>query len=180
MNVLIVDDHPMVLEYLSNVVAKAFEGAAVSTASELAGALEAARGGAFDLVLLDLGLPGYGGIEALLRLRRAFPELRVAVVSASDEPVSVRGALAAGAAGFIPKSAGPKMMVSALRLIAEGGKYFPPEALAGDLAKEPVSAYEAGKDLFGRHGGGKGALLARRRERYAKLVDAKRRRRRRR
>ena len=50
-------------------------------------------------------------------------------------------------------------------------------ALAEYLAKEPVSAYEAGKDLFGRHGGG-GDLSARRRERYAEIVDAKRRRRR--
>ena len=51
-------------------------------------------------------------------------------------------------------------------------------ALAEYLAKEPVSAYEAGKDLFGRHGGGEGDLSARRRERYAEIVDAKRRRRR--
>ena len=139
MNVLIVDDHPMVLEYLSSAVAKAFEGAAVSTAGELAGALEAARGGAFDLVLLDLGLPGCGGIESLLRFRRAYPDLRVAIVSANEDQLAIGGALAAGAAGFIPKSAKPKVVVSALRLIAEGGKYFPPEQLAGVAVGRPES-----------------------------------------
>jgi hypothetical protein len=51
-------------------------------------------------------------------------------------------------------------------------------ALAEFLAKEPTSAYEAGKDLFGRHGSGLGDLALRRRERYTELVDAKRRRRR--
>lgn len=51
-------------------------------------------------------------------------------------------------------------------------------ALVEYLAKEPVSAYTAGKDLFGRHGGGEGDLTASRRERYAEIVDAKRRRRR--
>ncbi len=52
------------------------------------------------------------------------------------------------------------------------------EALAEHLAREPSSAYEAGKDLFGRHGSGEGDLSVRRREHYARLVDAKRRHRR--
>jgi DNA-binding NarL/FixJ family response regulator len=50
-------------------------------------------------------------------------------VSANDDTLSVRGALAVGAAGFIPKSSSPTVVVSALRLIAEGGRYIPPEAL---------------------------------------------------
>lgn len=52
------------------------------------------------------------------------------------------------------------------------------QALVEYLAKEPVSAYELGKDLFGRHGGGKGDLSVRRREHFAEMVDAKHRRRR--
>jgi len=52
------------------------------------------------------------------------------------------------------------------------------QALAEYLAREPVSAYEAGKDLFGRHGSGERDLSVRRRERYAELIDAKHRRRR--
>jgi len=143
MNILIVDDHPMIAEYLSGAAAKAFEGALVCAVDDLDGALAAARGSVFDLVLLDLGLPGYGGIESLLRFRKAHPDLRVVVVSADEEPTSVRGAHAAGAAGYIVKSTKPKVLVSALRLIAEGGKYFPPDAMTGPDQGTPESRLTA-------------------------------------
>lgn len=139
MNVLIVDDHPMMLEYLSGAVARAFEGASVHTARDLETALEAARERVVHLVLLDLGLPGHGGIESLLQFRKQYPEVRVVVVSAVEDHDSIRGAFAAGAAGYIPKTANPKVVVGALRLVAEGGTYVPPEALAGDLARSPDS-----------------------------------------
>ena len=108
MNVLIVDDHPMMLEYLSGAVARAFEGAAVRTSNDLDGALEAVRSRQPQLVLLDLGLPGCGGIESLLRFRREFPDVRVVIVSGVEEQAAIRGALAAGAAGYIPKTSSPK------------------------------------------------------------------------
>ena len=139
MDVLIVDDHPMMLEYLSSAVARAFEGAAIRTASDLESALDEARGKLPQLVLLDLGLPGCGGIESLLRFRSQFPGVRVVVVSAVDDHASIRGALAAGAAGYIPKTANPKVVVSALRLIGEGGIYVPPQALADASGQPPDS-----------------------------------------
>ena len=139
MNVLIVDDHLMMLEYLSGAVARAFEGAAIRTASDLESALDEARGKLPQLVLLDLGLPGCGGIESLLRFRSQFPGVRVVVVSAVDDHASIRGALAAGAAGYIPKTANPKVVVSALRLIGEGGIYVPPQALADASGQPPDS-----------------------------------------
>jgi DNA-binding NarL/FixJ family response regulator len=138
MNVLIVDDHPMVMEYLRNAVARALPDAIVRSATDLETALDMAQECELDMVLLDLGLPGCGGIESLLRFRKAYPAIRVLVVSANDDTVSVRGALAAGAAGFIPKTAGPKVIVNALRLVAEGGRYIPPEALGEDA--EPPAA----------------------------------------
>jgi len=136
MNVLIVVDHPMVLEYLSGAVAKALPEALVRTAADLPTALDLAGKIPMDMVLLDLGLPGCAGIDSLLRFRKACPQVPVVVVSADDDRASIRGALAAGAAGFIPKTAGPKVLVNALRLVAEGGRYIPPEALAaeGDIA----------------------------------------------
>lgn len=143
MNVLIVDDHPMMLEYLAGAVARAFEGVVVRTAGGLDEALRAARGLSFQLVLLDLGLPGCGGIESLLRFRKRFPGARVVVVSATEDHAAIRGALAAGAAGYIPKTAKPKVVVGALRLVAEGGIFVPPEALAGDLKKSPETGLTA-------------------------------------
>jgi len=140
MNVLIVDDHPMMLEYLSGAVARAFEGASVHIASDLEAGLVAARERPFQLVLLDLGLPGHGGIDSLLQFRRQFPDVRVVVVSAVEDRTSIRGALAAGATGYIPKTSKPNLVVIALRLIAEGGIYVPPEALAGELTQMPESS----------------------------------------
>lgn len=129
MNVLIVDDHPMMLEYLSSAVAKALPDAVVRTAGDLTTALERAREIEPKLVLVDLGLPGCGGIDSVLQFRAAFPQVPTVVVSANDDSLSVRGALAVGAAGFIPKSSSPTVVVSALRLVAGGGRYIPPEAL---------------------------------------------------
>jgi len=140
MNVLIVDDHPAMLEYLSSAVGRALPGAEVRTAGDLDGALAAARAQLPDMTLLDLGLPGCGGIESLLRFRQAFPDARVVIVSAVEEPAAIRGALAAGAAGYIPKSTNPKIVVGALRLVAEGGIYVPPEMLAGELGQSSIPA----------------------------------------
>jgi DNA-binding NarL/FixJ family response regulator len=129
MNVLIVDDHPMMLEYLSGAVGKALPDAVVRTAGDLQTALERAREVEPALVLVDLGLPGCGGIDSVLQFRTAYPSVPIVVVSANDDYLSVRGALAVGAAGFIPKSSSPTVVVSALRLVAGGGRYIPPEAL---------------------------------------------------
>ena len=132
MNVLIVDDHPMMLEYLSGAVGKALPDAVVRTAGDLKTALERARETEPQLVLVDLGLPGCGGIDSVLQFRSAYPHVPTVVVSANDDTLSVRGALAVGAAGFIPKSSSPTVVVNALRLVAEGGRYIPPEALKTD------------------------------------------------
>ena len=112
MNVLIVDDHPMMLEYLSSAVAKALQDTVVRTAGDLKTALERAREIEPKLVLVDLGLPGCGGIDSVLQFRAAFPQVPTVVVSAKDDSLSVRGALAVGAAGFIPKSSSPTVVVT--------------------------------------------------------------------
>jgi DNA-binding NarL/FixJ family response regulator len=139
MNVLIVDDHPIVAEYLRGAAGRAIPDAVVRIAGDLETALEFMRDAPADMVMLDLGLPGCGGIESLLRFRKSYPDARVVVVSSEDASTAIRGALAAGAAGFIPKTAGPKVMVNALRLVAEGGRYIPPEAL-GDAFAELTGA----------------------------------------
>jgi len=131
MEVLIVDDHAFIHETLTAVVHKAVPGAAVRTASSLAEAIAETRKPARpQLVLLDLGLPGCAGVEALTRYRAAQPEPRVAVVSANDDAASVHAVFAAGAAGFIPKTMPALAIVATVRLIAGGGTWFPPEIMA--------------------------------------------------
>jgi DNA-binding NarL/FixJ family response regulator len=131
MQVLIVDDHAFIHDSFAAVVQKAVPGAAVRAADSLSDGIAQARASSqLELVLLDLGLPGCKGVESLTRFRAALPKLRVAVVSAADDASSVHAAFSAGAVGFIPKATKPMVMVAAVRLIAEGGTYFPPELMA--------------------------------------------------
>lgn len=130
MQVLIVDDHAFIHSSLKAVVRKAVPGTVVRTATTLAEAVTLARSSpGVGLVLLDLGLPGCTGIEALTRFRTALPKLRVAVISATEDPATVQAAYAAGAVGYIPKGTPPDVMVAEVRLIAEGGVYFPPKLM---------------------------------------------------
>jgi DNA-binding NarL/FixJ family response regulator len=123
MRVLLVDDHPVIQQVLSAVTRNLFAGALIDVASDLAQAIDGAgEGDAPDLVLLDLGLPGCAGIEALTAFRKAHPDQRVA----NEDRGSVMGALQAGAAGYVPKTHAPPLMAAALRLVAQGGTYVPP------------------------------------------------------
>ncbi|MEO8719189.1 MAG: response regulator transcription factor [Burkholderiales bacterium] len=144
MNVLIVDDHPVVAEYLRNAAGRAVPDAVVRLASDLESAFEIMHDHPADLVMLDLGLPGCDGIESVLRFRKEYPDARVVVISSEDERNSIRGCLALGAAGFIPKTAGPKEMVNALRIVAAGGRYIPADAPGGDT--EAPGGVEDGRD----------------------------------
>ena len=131
MRVMLVDDHPIVQEIVCAVLARTLEPAEIHVEKDLAGALGRARAQAapFDLVLLDLGLPGCSGITALTRFRKAFPKVPVIVISAVEDPETVRAALDAGARGYIPKTSSTGVMAAALRLVASGGTYVPTEAL---------------------------------------------------
>lgn len=130
MDVLIVDDHPFIHETLGAVVKGAIADATVHAETDLGSALKRARGlDRLGLVLLDLGLPGCRGIEALDRMRAGLPGVRIVVVSAVEDPSVVQSALAAGAAGYVPKTTPPSVMVAALRLIADGGTYIPSQVL---------------------------------------------------
>ncbi len=141
MEVLIVDDHPFIHEMLGAVVKGAIADAVVHAETDVGSALKRARGlDRLELVLLDLGLPGCAGIEALQKMRAGLPGIRIVVVSGVEDPPVVQAALAAGAAGYIPKTTPPAVMVAALRLIADGGTYIPSQAMA--MAPEGAPSIE--------------------------------------
>ena len=132
MDILIVDDEPVIHEILAAVVRRTFGEVKVIEARDLDGAFEAlAHHGTPDLALLDLGLPGQRGLEALKRFRWKFPNVPVVVVSANEDPKAIRLALGTGARGYIPKTSTSFTMVKALEEVAAGGTYVPPQAEAG-------------------------------------------------
>jgi DNA-binding NarL/FixJ family response regulator len=131
MRALVIDDHPLIQEIVPAVLKKALGKGTVATASSLEAGL--ARAGDTDetleLVVLDLGLPGCEGLDALKRFRARFPHVRVVVLSSTCDRDSIIAALEQGASGYIPKTSTPDVMVAALKLVAAGGTYVPPEAL---------------------------------------------------
>lgn len=130
MDVLLVDDHPLIHQTLSAVVRSVVPDAQIYNEEDLPGALFRARQlRSLELVLLDLGLPGCAGIEALERMRKALPGVRIAIISSTEDPECVRAALDAGAVGYVPKTSQPKVIADAFRLILDGGIYIPPQAM---------------------------------------------------
>ena len=138
MRVLVIDDHPLIQEIVPVVLAKALGDVTVATEATLEGGLARAGGAeAPDLVLLDLGLPGCEGLEALARFRSKFPDLPLVVLSSTCDRDSIIAALEAGAVGYIPKTSKPDVMIAALKVVAAGGTYVPREAL-DEPAEKPA------------------------------------------
>ena len=143
MKILVADDHPLIREAFRHLLTELEGGVVVLEAGDCDGACRLIEQHPdLDLALLDLRLPGAGGLATLEKLRNNHPALPVVVVSALEDAGTVRGALARGAMGFIPKSSSNDVMVSALRLVLSGGRYLPPEILSGDGTASPSSMDE--------------------------------------
>lgn len=148
MQILVVDDHPLILEALHQLLRGLEADVAVFDASTADGgrALAATHPDA-DLMLLDLSLPGANGFALLEEMRTSHPSIPVVVVSASDRRNDVLRAIDLGAMGYIPKSVSSVVMLSALRLVLSGGVYLPPSAIAEGTAPVTSEPYEAGSAL---------------------------------
>ena len=128
MKILIVDDHALIRDALQGVLKKLQRGVTVLEASDSQQAFDIIAGNAdINLILLDLTLPDRDGLSVLTELRERYPAIGVVVLSALQDHVNVTKVLDLGASGFIPKSAKPKVMETALQLIFAGGVYIPPE-----------------------------------------------------
>lgn len=129
MKMLLVDDHALFREGLKLLLRSLGGELEIDEAGDCAQALEKMSGQGYDLVLLDLNMPGRGGLDALSALREAAPSTPVVVLSGEEDPHLVRGAIDRGAMGFIPKSSTPEILIPALKLALAGGVYLPPAVL---------------------------------------------------
>lgn len=130
-----VDDHHLFSESLSVVLAGLDERPVtveVAASAEDALALLASRR-RFDLVLLDLGLPGLHGRAAFHALRAAAPEVPIVLVTASEPSARIHELIQEGARGFVHKRARTNELLAALRYVLDGGTHIPP-----DLVRTPV------------------------------------------
>jgi two-component system, NarL family, invasion response regulator UvrY len=138
MKVLIVDDHPIVRSGLRRLLAadQTIAAAEAATGQE---AIASFREAPPDLVILDLNLPGMGGLEVLGRLKIENPNVRVLVISMYDNPAYVARVLKAGARGYVSKNAPPEHILDAVRRVAAGRVYIEHE-MAQELAFESLTA----------------------------------------
>ncbi len=149
MQILIVDDHLLFAESLRLLLLGTLDAdGSVRCANSGAAALEAARQLAPELVLLDWNLGSEPSQEALIEaLKTELPEARLVVVSGEAHAEVVRRAIDAGAAGFVPKESTPALLIGALRLIADGGIYLPPQLLRPATAPSAPSGPSALRSL---------------------------------
>jgi two-component system, NarL family, nitrate/nitrite response regulator NarL len=131
MKCLVVDDHSIVMDGLAALfeqVSPDFEVFQARDAEEGLRLLDNCDN--FDLVILDLFIPGADGFEAISAFGRKRPALPVIVLSSSEDPGDVRKALANGALGYVPKSATQHVLLSAIKLVMNGDLYVPPLVLS--------------------------------------------------
>ena len=153
LKLLVVEDHALVREGLVQTLRQLDDDVRIFEAGscDLAGTLLEQECD-YDLVLLDLGLPGIDGLSCLGIIRQRYPAIPVVIVSAYDDPHTVNRALKNGASGFVPKAYSSDRLIAALREVLEGRIFTPeqmmPVNLGADLPHAPIGG-EAEPSEFG-------------------------------
>ncbi|MCW2237769.1 response regulator [Azospirillum canadense] len=179
MNVLLADDHLLFRDGLRRLLAQSNENMTFFEASSFDDVRRMCDGEtAFDLILLDLGMPGWTGFETLGEIHARLPRTLLVVVSASEKRSDLLAALENGAAGFIPKSSSAKVLLGALQLVLAGGVYLPEQAIRGERMTDHGAAYNVGgggageDDALGQLAGSE-QLTPRQRDVLNRLRDGK-------
>ena len=136
--ILLADDHMLFREGLKQLLSVHADMRIVAEASTGGEVLEQLRQQEYDLLLLDVSMPGVSGSDLIGRVRTRCPQLPILVLSMYNEPQLARRKLKAGAAGYITKDTDAAMLVSAIRKVAAGGNYIMPS-----LAEQMVFQTEA-------------------------------------
>lgn len=143
LRLLVVDDHPVVREGLRSMLA----GTAIEVVGEAGTATEAIRLATDvdpDVVLLDLGLPDLDALSAVARLKQVRAEAAVLVLTMHDDPALVRGAVQAGAAGYVLKGVGRQELVAAIHAVHQGEAVLDPLLLRTLAGVQPAAARARG------------------------------------
>lgn len=172
MNVLIADDHLLFRDGLRRLLSQFKENMTFFEASTFDEVRALTDGGTeFELILLDLGMPGWSGFNELGAIHGRLPRALLVVVSGSERRTDLLSALENGAAGYIPKSSSAKVLLGALQLVLAGGIYVPAEAIRGDLITDPEVVPD--DTLTNVGSGGSEQLTPRQREVLERLREGK-------
>ena len=137
--IFIADDHAIVREGLKQIVAETTDMAVTDEADTGHEVLEKVSENDYDVLVLDITMPGLNGLDALKQLKSQRPDLPVLVLSIHPEEQYAVRVLRAGASGYLTKESAPDELISAIRKVSMGGKYVTPslaEKLASDLVAD--------------------------------------------
>lgn len=131
MNILVVDDHPLYRSGVAYTLQDSGMAVQVVECASLEAAFQRLDGDLrVDLLILDLQMPGYRGVDSVRTVRTRRPDVPVLVLSGQEDPAVVRECIELGACGFVPKSAPSEQFHAALTLVLSGGVYLPPASLS--------------------------------------------------
>lgn len=135
--VAIADDHAILREGIRALLASDDDIDVVGEASDGAEAVALAERARPDVLLMDIAMPGLGGLEAAATIRKTNPDVRILVLSQYDNPEYVRRFLRLGAAGYVLKRAAGTELLSAIRAVARGGLVIDPSVARSAIAEGP-------------------------------------------
>ena len=138
MRVLICDDHPIVRKELRQILEQEQASVTIGEAASAPEAVDLARKKPWDIVVIDITMPGRSGLELLKDLKRERPNIPVLVLSVHPADQYAVRVLRAGASGYLTKESAPEELLTAIRQILRGGRYISPsvgETLAADLGR---------------------------------------------
>lgn len=141
MKILVVDDHAVVRHGVKQILGEHFHHAVIGEAQDAEHMFGEIEKSSWDMVVLDVGMPGKGGLEALKDLKRLQPKLPVLVLSAYPEDQLALRLIRAGAAGYLSKDSAPSELVHAIRKVLDGGRFIS-ASVADLLAAHLESALE--------------------------------------
>jgi two-component system response regulator NreC len=143
--VVLVDDHMVLREGLKTLITAQPDMAVVGEAEEGEAALQQLETWRPDVVIMDISMPGVNGIQATEQIKRAYPEVKVLVLSVHDDTSYLRQMLTVGASGYILKHTAADALIQAIRTVAAGGLYLEPslaEHVVGRYVRRPTAATE--------------------------------------
>ena len=138
MRIMIADDHPIFRSGMKEILASEKDVELIGEADNGRKVLELARKQRWDVIVLDITMPGKGGLEVLEELRREQPNLPVLILSAHPEDQLALRLLKAGAAGYLTKDKAPEVLLAAIRKVLAGDKYIS-DSLAHKAIRQMVS-----------------------------------------
>jgi len=137
--ILIVDDHAILLRGLKEILEREFRDVSIGEAGTAEQALTQLDAENWDLVILDITLPGRSGVDVLRNVKALRPKLPILVLSMHPEDQYGKRVLKAGASGYMNKESAPEELIKAVRKLLSGGRYVSPtlaETLAVDLSRD--------------------------------------------